>query len=94
MEWLDELDFNEIRRLRDLNPSQEHQNLLAGHDRRAFTRGSVNENPLWAGALAPVLPLELLIKKLTGMGRSQPTLEQLFQGYKGIGQGLQDRFNK
>jgi hypothetical protein len=90
MDWFDNLDFDEIRRLRKQNPSQEAQNFLQGHDRRAFLREQTNINPLSVLA-APAVPLEQLFKAITGEGRSKPSLDAALISLRGYKQGLQDK---
>jgi hypothetical protein len=92
MDFLANLDHLELLRLRQQNPHL--QDLLAPYEHRAWAREYVAENPvtglLGASALIPLYQMY----KLTGQSgaRSAPSIEQVIQGYKGVGEGLLSRF--
>lgn len=69
--------------------SQEEQNLLAPYEHRAFAREVVQENPLMALPVAAAIPI-YAAGKATGIikARSEPSLEEVKQGFIGLGEGL------
>lgn len=66
---------------------KEQQNLIAPAEHRAFAREAVTENPLMAVSLAAGIPTYQLYKMLMG-ARSGPSMDQVTQGFAGIGDGL------
>jgi len=87
------MNFNELWRLRENAPDKATQNLLAPYEHRAFAREATSENPLAALSLALGIPVYQLAKILGQTNsRSDPSLEQVKQGYLGIGEGLLGRF--
>lgn len=86
--------FGQLDELRSLYPDQETQNLLAPYEHRAYAREIVAENPLMALGLLGAIP-GYQIKKLVKKGllnqpysRSEPSMEQVKQGYMGLWEGL------
>lgn len=71
--------------------NQEMQNLISQYEHQAFTRESTAENPLMAVPYAVAIPGYNVYKQMTGAGRSEPSMGQVVQGYKGIYQGLMQR---
>lgn len=68
---------------------QARQNELAGKDRRYFAELATSKNPLAAIPLLAAIPGDYVAKKLGLLdGRSEPTLDSLAEGYRGMGQGL------
>ena len=68
---------------------QARQNELGPLDRQYFAEWATTENPVSALALAGLIPAEYLAKKLRLRGgRSEPTVESMLAGYRGIGAGL------
>ena len=85
--------------LRNKLATQQLQNKVAPFEHRAFARESVTENPLMALSLALATPAyqisKALPKSVTGnKSRSEPSLEQLKQGFIGIGEGLRGSFGR
>jgi hypothetical protein len=65
------------------------QRMLAPYEHRAFAREATQENPLMAISLVAGIPLYQLVKMLGLHGsRSGVDLEQVRQGYVGVGEGL------
>jgi hypothetical protein len=91
-----------------LNPSQmshsdlyqarskypEQQNELAPYEHRAFAREWAQESPVMAGLSLPFAIPAYSIYKALGLSdsRSQPSLDEVIQGYKGLGEGLLGHF--
>ena len=70
---------------------KEQQNKIAPAEHRAFAREVVAEDPLMAISLAAGIPAYQLYKTIQG-ARSGPSLDQVTQGYAGIGDGLIEAF--
>lgn len=71
----------------------EQQGMISPFEHRAFAREATEENPLMALPIAAAIPLYQLYKGVMG-ARSQPSLDQVLQGFTGIGEGLVNRFMK
>jgi hypothetical protein len=85
---LGNLSHAELMALREKSPP-ERQGMLAPYEHRAFAREATAENPLMALSLATAIPAYQLAKLLRLHGsRTGPSLEQMRQGYVGIGEGL------
>lgn len=69
--------------------SREEQNVLASQEHRAFAKEAVAENPALALPISAAIPLYQGAKAL-GLtpSRSEPSLEQATEAFKGIGEGL------
>jgi hypothetical protein len=67
---------------------KEMQGLLSNYEHRAFAREAVAENPLMALPIAAGVPAWQLYKLLVSPGRSGASLDQMGQGFLGIGEGL------
>lgn len=67
-----------------------NQNELAPYEHRAFAREFMQESPLAAAVSLPFAIPAYTAYKAMGLGnsRSQPSLEQMKQGYVGYGEGL------
>lgn len=96
-EELANLDQQTLLGMRRVNSSQPDQNLLANYEHRAFARETVAEDPLMAPLLGVAIPAysiaKALPKSLTGnRSRSEPSLEQVRQGFNGIGDGMRSWF--
>lgn len=64
---------------------------LSPLDRRYFAERMTSENPLMAAPLLAAIPADYAAKKLGLMrGRSEASLDQMAEGYRGLGQGLVD----
>lgn len=83
------LQFAELLRMRDNAKSRAEHNRLAPYEHRAFAREAVADNPLMALPLGVATPLYTL-GKAAGLlkARSDPSLEEILQAYRGIGEGL------
>lgn len=78
-----------LRQLYNNNPQM--QNQIAPAEHQAFAREFATESPLSAAVSLPfAIPAYTLSKYLglTQGSRSQPSLEEVLSGYKGLGQGL------
>jgi hypothetical protein len=89
---LGSMGFNDLWRMRNAAQGKESQNAIAPYEHRAFAREATQENPLSALSLALGIPAYQLAK-LLGLtdSRSDPSLEQMKQGYIGVGEGLLSR---
>lgn len=67
------------------------QTRLAPYEHRAWAREQVADNPINALAYALMVPGYQLGKAITSFapGETKPSLDQVTNGYKGIGEGLQ-----
>ena len=84
------MNWYELRALRDQYPPNDYmQGLLANKEHAAYASMLVDENPWNAISLLFAVPGYYAAKK-TGLmqGRSNPTIDQIFSGYSGIGEGL------
>lgn len=91
------LNQDRLLELRKSAPSQAEQNRLANYEHRAFARETVAKDPLMAPLLGVAVPAysiaKALPKSLTGnRSRSEPSLEQVRQGFNGIGDGMRSWF--
>ena len=74
--------------LRDRLPPEE-QARIAPYEHRAFAREVVADSPLMALSLIAGVPAYQVAKALgIARSRTRPSVEQLKQGYIGIGEGL------
>ncbi len=95
---LAKMGHSDLLRLRDYaNPSGDLQNLLAPYEHRAFAREWVGEDPIMApiramsvGVAAPLYQAGKALSPSNLGARTPPSLEELIQAYKGIGEGLFD----
>lgn len=72
---------------------QNVQDQVAPYAHRAFTRMVAEDNLPGAAATAVAIPAYTAAKALGLMGsRSKPSLEEIKQGYVGLGEGLKKRF--
>lgn len=74
--------------------SREEQNALAPQEHKAFAKELVSDKPWMAPSLAVAIPAYQVQKVLTGGSRSDPSLKQVTEAYKGIGEGLADAVSK
>lgn len=81
-----------LMQLRDSVPNNSPlQAQLAPYEHRAFARELTQDNPFMAVPLAvatPAYQLGKLISPSNLGARTPPSLEELIQAYKGIGEGL------
>jgi soluble lytic murein transglycosylase-like protein len=71
--------------------SRDEQNVLAPKEHRAFAKEAVAENPALALPIAAAIPLYQGAKALgLTSSRSDPSVEQATEAYKGIGEGLKE----
>lgn len=66
---------------------REQQGFISPFEHRAFAREVVQENPLMALSLAAAIPAYQGYKAVMG-ARSEPSMDQVLQGYAGIADGL------
>lgn len=71
---------------------REQQNAISPYEHRAFAREASMENPLMALPIAAGTMLYQPYKALMGQSRSAPALDQVTQGFAGIGEGLWGAF--
>lgn len=86
-EELARLDQHALLSLRKEHPDL--QGKLAPYEHRAFAREQVQRSPVNALGLIGLIPAYQLAKLLGLHGaRTGPSLEQMKQGYVGLGEGL------
>lgn len=83
---LKELPHALLYQARERVPS-EQQGFISPYEHRAFAREVVQENPLMAISLLAAIPAYQGYKAVVG-ARSKPSLDQVLQGYAGIGDGI------
>lgn len=71
---------------------REQQGFISPYEHRAFSREVVKENPLMAISLLAAIPAYQGYKAVMG-ARSEPSLDQVLQGYAGIGDAFKDMFS-
>lgn len=74
--------------------SKEEQNELAPKEHKAFAKEIVTEKPWMAASLAVAIPAYQVTKAVTGASRSDPSMKQVTEAYKGIGEGLAEAASK
>lgn len=84
------LPHAELYSLRGMAPPQ-MQNTLAPYEHQAFAREATAENPLLALPIAVGTPAYQVYKAMFG-ARSDPSLQQIGAGWKGVAQGLRNAF--
>lgn len=91
---LDERSHSELWNARAQRPDTDlDQSLLAPFEHKAFAREFVRENPLAAPGMVLMAPGYALAKALRlRYGRTKPSMDQVFAGVEGTGQGLADAF--
>jgi hypothetical protein len=72
----------------------EQQRVLSPYEHQAFAREATAENPLMALPIAAGTLAYQPYKMLMGQARSAPSLDQVTQGLKGVGQGLWQAFQQ
>lgn len=91
---LAERSHAELYNLRGQLP-KDQQNKVAPYEHRAFAREAVAENPAMAASLAVAIPLYSAAKALgLSKARSGASLDEMAQGYTGIGEGLKRFWNR
>ena len=89
MSWSDLLD------LRRKTTDPEIQEALAPFEHRAYAREDVESNPEKAALYGMLIPGYQAAKAVGAIGaRTQPSLEQMQQGFVGVYEGLRNRFLK
>lgn len=73
---------------------KEQQNLISPYEHRAFAREAIAENPLMALPIAASIPAYQLYKLIDGGSRSSPSLDQVLQGFIGVGEGITNAISK
>ena len=84
---LGSLDHDTLYRMRS-RASKEDQAVLAPFEHRAFAREETAQNPVMALPLGLAIPAYQPYKALRGLARSPASMDQVTQGYKGVGEGL------
>lgn len=91
-EQLTSMSHADLLKAREGVTDQAEQNRLAGFEHRAFARERTEENPANAVGLAAAIPTYAAAKTVGVMkGRSETSVSQMAQGYKGIGEGLANK---
>ena len=67
--------------------TRQQQGQIAPYEHRAFAREAVSENPWMALPIAAGIPMYQAYKGLFG-ARSGNSMDQVIQGFKGVGEGL------
>ena len=89
---LGKMSHSDIYKMRMNSP---HQNMLAPYEHRAFAREWAQESPFMAGVSLPfAIPAYSIYKLFGSNARSQPSMEEVKQGYVGLGEGLLSHFRK
>jgi len=88
MDDLERKSWLELIQMRAQAP-QEMQGLLAPYEHRAYAREDIAERPWLALAYLLMVPGYQALKAVRGGARTNPSLEQVKQGYIGVGEGLQ-----
>lgn len=92
-EHLKGMDHASLYRLRDmLQGNQQMQNMVSPYEHRAFAREATSDNPLMAFPIAAGTLAYQPYKMFMGTSRSQPSLNQVLQGFTGIGEGIKNWF--
>lgn len=74
--------------------TKEEQNELAPQEHKAFAKELVAEKPWMAPSLAVAIPAYQVQKAVMGGTRSDPSMTQVTEAYKGIGEGLAEAASK
>lgn len=69
------------------------QNAISPYEHQAFAREATEENPFMALPISAAIPMYQVYKAVMG-ARSQPSMDQVTQGWKGVGEGLKNYFTK
>jgi hypothetical protein len=72
----------------------EQQKVLSPYEHQAFAREATAENPLMALPIAAGTLAYQPYKMIMGQARSAPSMDQVTQGLKGVGQGLWQAFQQ
>jgi len=73
---------------------REQQNKISPYEHRAFAREATAENPWMGVPIALATPLYQAYKAVDGRSRSRPSLDQVTQGFTGVGEGLWQAFQE
>lgn len=86
---LSEMSWEQLLEKRRQTTDPEEQARLAPFEHRAYAREYVRENPLAAPGMAMFAPAYAVAKKLgLARGRTEPSMDQMFAGIEGVGEGL------
>lgn len=90
------MDWTDLIALRSqFNENPAAQKKISPYEHRAYAREAVAENPLNAIGYTFMIPGYQAAKAVGLLGaRTQPSLDQLKHGYKGVGEGLLGWWNK
>jgi hypothetical protein len=88
----EQMSHSDLYRARFNYPDMQDQ--LAPYEHRAFARQWAQESPVMAGLSLPFAIPAYSIYKAIGLGnsRSKPSIDEIIQGYKGLGEGLLGHF--
>jgi len=89
--WEEAKSHAELYMERERATTPEERQRLSGPEHRAFAREAIAENPLLAVPIAAAIPLHQARKIVAGGLRengSQPSVTQMVEGYKGVGEGV------
>lgn len=84
------MSWSDLYQLRSKTKDPLQQALLAPYEHRAYAREQVAENPAMAPFYAAAVPAYQAFKSLYGTSRTPASLNQVTQGWTGVGEGLAD----
>lgn len=91
---LAKMPWSDLYQLRLRHPDPELQARIAPFEHRAYARETVSEDPLKAPVMAMAVPGYQLLKTFVGKSRTRPSMDQVTQGLRGVGEGLTDWWNR
>lgn len=87
------MDHASLYQMRErLGRNSSMQGDISPYEHRAFAREATKDNPLMGLPIAAATPLYQLYKMATSQSRSRPSIDQITQGWTGVGEGIRDRF--
>lgn len=86
------LELLEMRKRAEGN--QQLQDFLSSYEHGAYARETVKENPAMFVPIAIAIPAYNAYKRISGKGRSNPSLNQVTEGYRGAAEGLVESFKQ
>ena len=86
------LAWDQLVQMRARTSDPAEQARLAPFEHRAYAREAVAQNPMMALPYLAMVPGYQALKLMGAGARTKPGLEQLMQGYAGIGDGLKEAF--
>lgn len=91
---LNSMNHADLYNTRSYLPRGDDQNRVANAEHRAFAREATQESPWMAAPIAAAIPFYQVSKMLGNQSRSAPSLTQMGESYKGIGEGLWGAFQE